>query len=280
MLTQKQIDAWTPVVKAIQAEGAVAVMQMFHCGRMAWPEVNPANRVIAPSPMAVRQINPVTGTSYPIPSAMSWFDIDHVINGFVETAKGGVVAGFDGIEIQGAHGYLISQFLSSYSNQRTDRYGGSVENRYFFIHRIINAVRSAIPEDVLLFVRISDWGVADMEVSLFGSREEFQEIIGYLSNEPIDAVSVSTYDYSQKAFGTDRTMARLAREITDLPIMICGAVHDRATAEDALKDADIVLSGKSLLLNPDWVKDIRENKRLNRYKSSEAGIAYTPEPLP
>ena len=128
MVTQRQIDAWKPVVKAIQNEGAIAIMQMFHCGRMAWPEINPAGRVIAPSPITPKQNNPVTGEPYPIPDVMSQFDIDHVIAGFVETARGAVEAGFDGVEIHGAHGYLICNFLSSYSNQRTDEYGGSVEN--------------------------------------------------------------------------------------------------------------------------------------------------------
>ena len=280
ILTKRQIDAWKPVVKAIQNEGSIPIMQIFHCGRIAWPEVNPANRVIAPSPIAPKQDNPLTGAPYPVPDAMSLFDIEHVIQGFVETAKGAVAAGFDGVEIHGAHGYLINQFLSSYSNQRTDGYGGSVENRYRFAHEIIQAVSKVIPEQCLLTFRISDWGVADMEVSLFDTKEEYQEIIKLLSNDPLDAISVSTYEFHAKAFGTDQNMARITREVTELPIMICGSIYDHASAEDALKDADIVLSAKSLLLNPDWVEDVRANKPLHRYKSEEANIAYTETPLP
>ena len=280
MLTQPQIDAWKPVVKEIQKEGALAIMQMFHCGRMAWPEVNPANRIIAPSSITPAQDNPITESPYPMPETMSLFDVEHVIAGFVETAKGAVEAGFDGIEIHGAHGYLINQFLSSYSNKRTDSYGGSVENRYRFAHEVIQAVHKVIPDDRLLIFRISNWGVADMEVFLFDTKEEYQEIIRLLSEEPIDALSVSTYEYQQKALASDKNMAQLTREVTGLPVMICGGIYDRGSAEDALKDADIVLSGKSLLLNPNWVEDVREDKALNRYKSEEANIAYTPEPLP
>lgn len=280
ILTQPQIDAWKPVVREIQRQGAIAIMQMFHCGRMAWPEANPANRSIAPSPITPKQDNPMTGEPYPVPEAMSNFDIDHVITGFVETAKGAVEAGFDGIEIHGAHGYLINQFLSSYSNRRTDSYGGSVENRYRFAHEVIQAVRKVIPDDRLLTFRISNWGVADMEVSLFDSKEEYQEIIRRLANEPIDAISVSTYGYNEKAFGTNKNMAQLTREITDLPLMICGGIFDRASSEEALQDADIILSGKSLLLNPNWVEEVQAEKALNRYKSEEADIAYTEEPLP
>ncbi len=75
-------------------------------------------------------------------------------------------------------------------------------------------------------------------------------------------------------------MARPAREVTDLPLFICGGMYDRASAEVALQDADIVLRGKSLLLNPNWVEDVRQNKMLERFQSEDANIAYTPEPLP
>jgi 2,4-dienoyl-CoA reductase-like NADH-dependent reductase (Old Yellow Enzyme family) len=211
---------------------------------------------------------------------MSRFDIDHVILGFVETARGAIAAGFDGIEIHAAHGYLISQFLSSYTNERTDDYGGSVSNRFRFLQEIIRAVAPLIPADRLLFVRISDWGVTDMDVSLFRTKEEYQEIITVLSREPLDAISVSAYDYKASAFNTSQNIARITREATPLPIFICGKIHDRATAADALKDADIALSAKSILLNPNWVEDVRRSKTLPLYKSEEANIAYTETPLP
>lgn len=280
MLTQRQIDAWKPVVEAIRNKGAISIMQMFHCGRMAWQEVNPANRVIAPSPIASKQNNPLTGKPYPIPDEMTQFDIDHVITGFVETAKGAVQAGFDGIEIHGAHGYLINNFLSAYSNQRTDKYGGTIENRFRFSNEVIQAVYNVVPEDRLLTFRISNWGVADMEVSLFKDKDEWQRMIKLLSKTPIDAISVSTYRYKDKVWGTDRNMAQITREVADLPIMICGQIYDKTSAEDALADADIVLSGKSMLLNPDWVEDVRSDKDLHLYKSEEANVAYTDTPLP
>jgi 2,4-dienoyl-CoA reductase-like NADH-dependent reductase (Old Yellow Enzyme family) len=260
LVTERQIEAWRPVVRAIQ--------------------INPARRVLAPSSLTPRDSNPLTGKPYPVPDAMSQFDIDHVILGFVETAKGAIAAGFDGVEIHGAHGYLISQFLSAYSNQRTDVYGGSVANRYRFAHEVIQAVAGVIPENKLLTFRISDWGVVDIDVSLFQRKEEYQEVIAQLSREPLDTISVSTYDYQQRAFGTDQNMAQVTREKTSLPIMICGKIYDRTTAEDALRDADIVLSAKSMLLNPDWVEDVRLGKPLPLYKSEETNIAYTETRLP
>ncbi len=280
MTTQRQIDAWRPVVDQIRAHGGVSIMQMFHCGRMAWPEVNPAGRSIAPSRIAPQQDNPLTGQPYPLPDVMSQFDIDHVINGFVETAKGAVLAGFDGIEIHGAHGYLINQFLSSYSNQREDGYGGSVENRFRFAREVIESVALVVPEDRLLTFRISNWGVADMKVSLFTNAEEWQEMIGLLARQPIDAISLSTYNFRDKAFGTDLNMAQLTREVTPLPLMLCGQIHDRGSAEAALEYADIALSSKSFLLNPNLVEDVRSGKQLPLYKANDANVAYGAEPLP
>ena len=280
LVTQRQIEAWRPVVTAIRMTGAVSIMQMFHCGRIAWPEINPAGRVIAPSPLIPRDSNALTGKPYHVPDAMSLFDIEHVILGFVETARGAIAAGFDGVEIHAAHGYLISQFLSSYTNQRTDGYGGSVSNRFRFLQEIIQAVAPVIPDNRLLLVRISDWGVTDMDVSLFGTKAEYQEIITLLSREPVDAISVSAYDYKQPAFNTSQNVAQITREATNLPIFICGKIHDRATAADALKDADIALSAKSMLLNPNWVEEVRQGKTLPLYKSEEANIAYTETPLP
>jgi 2,4-dienoyl-CoA reductase-like NADH-dependent reductase (Old Yellow Enzyme family) len=279
LLTQRQIDAWKKVTDAIRVQGSVSIMQMFHCGRVAWPEVNPAGRTIAPSPVTPRQKNPLTGNPYPVPDIISRFDIQHVIQGFVETAKGAVAAGFDGVEVHGAHGYLISQFLSTYSNRRRDDYGGSLENRYRFAHEVVAAVRAVVPADRLLTFRISNWGVVDPDVSLFETRKEWQALIERLSAEPIDAISLSTYDFQAKGFGTEQTICQLTREVTDLPLMICGKIHDRPTAEAALKDADVVLSGKSFLLNPDFVEDVRAGKTLPLHRSEEANIAYTEELL-
>jgi 2,4-dienoyl-CoA reductase-like NADH-dependent reductase (Old Yellow Enzyme family) len=247
---------------------------------MAWPEVNPARRSIAPSALAPEQANPLTGEPYPLPDVMSRFDIEHVIHGFVETAKGAVAAGFDGIEIHGAHGYLINQFLSAYCNRRDDDYGGSVARRCRFAREVIQAVRTVVPNERLLLFRLSNWGVADPQVNLFADAAEWLEVVALLDRQPLDALSVSTYDFRLPAFETDLTMAALTRRATALPLLICGRIFDRASAEAALADADIALSGKTSLLNPDWVNDVRAGKELPVRRAEEANIAYTAEPLP
>ena len=277
--TQKQIDAWGEVAEAIRSHGAVSIMQIFHCGRVAWPEVNPANRIIAPSAIEHGSQNMFTKEPYPIPDAMSHFDIMHVIHGFVETVKGAMEAGFDGIELHGAHGYLINEFLSPDSNRRTDEYGGSLENRFRFPREVIRAVRAEIPADRLLTFRLSCFGSADLKIFQYESLEVWQQIIRLLSEEEIDAISLSTQDFRDTLFDTGKTLSRLTREVTGLPIIVCGRIHDYQSAAQALQDADIALSGKSILFNPDWVDDVRQRKELPLHKAEEARIAYSDEPL-
>lgn len=280
ILNQLQVDAWKKVTDDIRTQAAVSILQAFHCGRMAYDGINPANRVIAPSPVAPRQDNPMTGKPYPVPEQMSRFDMAHVKNGFAQTAMGAMEAGFDGFELHCAHGYLLNQFLSGYSNRREDEYGGSMENRFRFIREVIEAVRKKIPEDRLLTIRISNWGIADSEVSLFESADEWTQMIGLFSSMPIDAISVSTYDFSNDVFGTGKTMAALTKAATDLPVLICGKIYNRQRADEALADADIILSAKSMLLDPNWVAHVETGEDLKAFTSEDAGVAYTEKPLP
>ena len=274
ILTQQQIDAWGETAEGIRRHGALAIMQFFHCGRISWPEVNPAGRIIAPSPLPHGAANNFTNSPYPVPDEMSRFDIEHVINGFVESARGAMAAGFDGIELHGAHGYLINEFLSSHSNQRSDEYGGPLENRFRFARKIIRATRAVLPDDRLLTFRVSNWGMADLAIFQYPTLDEWQALIKLLSNEAIDAISLSCYKFNDRVYGTDKNLARVTREVTTLPLMVCGKIHDYATAEQALQDADIALSGKSILFNPNWVEDVRARKKLPLHESREAKIAY------
>ena len=274
ILTQRQIDAWGETAEKIKQHGALAIMQFFHCGRISWPEVNPASRIIAPSPLPHGASNNFTNSPYPVPDEMSRFDIEHVINGFVESAKGAMAAGFDGIELHGAHGYLINEFLSSHSNQRSDEYGGILENRFRFARELIRATRLVVPDDRLLTFRISNWGMADLAIFQYPTLDEWQALVKLLSNEAIDAISLSCYNFSDSVYGTGQNLAQITREVTQLPLLTCGKIHDYATAELALQHADIALSGKSALFNPNWVEDVRARKRLPLHESREAKAAY------
>ena len=279
ILTQRLIDAWGEVAVNIKRHGALAIMQFFHCGRISWPQVNPAHRSIAPSPIAHGADNPFTQSPYPVPGAMSQFDIDHVIYGFVESVRGAMQAGYDGVELHGAHGYLINEFLSSAANQRTDDYGGTIENRFRFARELIHATRAVMPADRLLAFRLSNFGTATLPVFQYPNLDEWQQLVKLLAAEPIDVISLSCYNFQEELYGTGRNLAQVTRAVTSLPLMVSGKIHDHATAAAALQDADIALSAKSMLLNPNWVEDVRTKKALPLRIARDAEGAYSKEPI-
>lgn len=150
----------------------------------------------------------------------------------------------------------------------------------------MSAAGDSIPrQDVLAFLKTrakNGAGLVYTEaiVTDYESAQGYPGQARILNQNPVDAISVSTYDFSRNAFDTGRTMAQLTREVTDLPLLICGKIHARQSAESAMADADLVLSGKSMLLNPDGVADIQAGRDLPLYGSEEAGVAYTATPLP
>jgi 2,4-dienoyl-CoA reductase-like NADH-dependent reductase (Old Yellow Enzyme family) len=159
----EQVDAFARITAFVHAQGATTAIQLAHAGRKAstyrpWapergtvPESEGGWPTVGPSPIAF--------PGYAAPRELSVSEIDDVVDDFVAAAQRAIAAGFDVLELHGAHGYLIHQFLSPLSNQRTDEFGGSLENRARLLLRIVTEVRAAVGESVPLFVRFSatDW---------------------------------------------------------------------------------------------------------------------------
>jgi 2,4-dienoyl-CoA reductase-like NADH-dependent reductase (Old Yellow Enzyme family) len=147
--SDEQIAPLSRIVNFLKVHGTVAAIQLAHAGRKAAPDL-PGS--IAPSAIAFDK-------TYPKPSEMTHHDIFRVVRAFEAAARRAVQAGFQVVELHFAHGYLVHQFLSPLTNHRTDEYGGLFGNRTRLAREIVEAVKAAIPDDVLLFVRISasDW---------------------------------------------------------------------------------------------------------------------------
>ena len=158
-----QAESWSAIARFIREQRSVPAMQHAHAGRKAstaapWnggKEIKLAAggwETIAPSALRFQD-------TYPLPSAMTHAQIDEVVAAFGAAAKRALAAGFELLEIHGAHGYLIHEFLSPIANHRTDEYGVSLENRTRFVRRVIGAVRNSVPDSVPIFLRISatDW---------------------------------------------------------------------------------------------------------------------------
>jgi len=139
----EQTVAWRQVTEAVHAQGGKIFLQLWHSGRIAHPSLLGGEMPVAPSAIAAADTmlyTPLGKVAVEIPRALDSHEIPHIVGQFERAAQNALTAGFDGVELHGAFGYLIDQFLQDGSNQRTDDYGGTIENRYRFLREVINAV--------------------------------------------------------------------------------------------------------------------------------------------
>jgi N-ethylmaleimide reductase len=164
--TDAQVAGWREVVNAVHAKGATIFLQLWHVGRVSHSSFQPGGVLpVAPSAVAISsEFKAVTaegkGASYETPRALETSEVEGVVAAFKQAAKNALAAGFDGVEVHGANGYLIEQFLQSRSNLRTDRYGGSIENRVRFLLEVTQAAIDVWGAN-RVGVRLSAYGVAN-----------------------------------------------------------------------------------------------------------------------
>jgi len=254
------VEPLARIVRFIHDQGSVAGMQLAHAGRKAstyrpWeghgtvPESEGGwKNVVAPSALAFAD-------EYPVPRTLSIDGIKNIVSAFAAAARRACEAGFRVIEIHAAHGYLIHEFLSPLSNQRTDVYGGSFENRTRVLREIVSAVRSSWPEGAPLFVRISatDWadGAWDVQQSVELARQ-----LKELGADLIDCSSGGNVPHAEIAVGPGY-QTRFAEQIRREANILTGAVGmitSPMQAEDILVtgQADAVIIARELLRDPYW----------------------------
>ncbi|SDB89605.1 2,4-dienoyl-CoA reductase [Sanguibacter gelidistatuariae] len=144
--TEEQIAGWRKVTDSVHAAGGVIVLQLMHSGRVSHPLITGTDRIVAPSAVAIigEVHTPEGKTDYPVPHALTLDELESTKVALVAAARNAIRAGFDGVEIHGANGYLLHEFLSPVSNVREDRYGGSPENRTRYVVEVTRAVSEAI----------------------------------------------------------------------------------------------------------------------------------------
>lgn len=266
--TDEQVSAWKQVTDAVHAQGGRIFMQLMHSGRISHPSLQPRGAL----PLAPSAIKPAgqTWTSnglqdFVTPHALSVVEIAAVVEGYRQAARQAIEAGFDGVEVHGASGYLPEQFLSSGSNQRSDEYGGSVENRARFLLEVLAAVATEIGSD---------------RVGLKISPEmNFNDII--------DADPQATYTYLVEhlhsldlaylhvaLFGAKTDYHALLRPLFDGRYLIGGGL-DQAAAQALIENAqaDAVVFGSAFLANPDLPERLRLGAELN---APDKDTFYTP----
>jgi len=264
--TDEMTVAWKPVVEAVHAQGSKFFLQLWHCGRASHSTFR-ADRSLAVAASAIKPggeyIHTPTGKqSYETPRALETAEMPRVVEDYRRAAARAKDAGFDGVEIHGANGYLVDGFLQSKTNLRTDAYGGGVENRFRLLREIVEAL-STVWSPARIGVRLSPNGVFnDMGSPDF--RETFtyaaQELNGYGIGY-LHVMDGLAFGFHQ--LGEPMTLAEL-RPIFTGPLMgNCG--YDYATAEAAITrgNADLISFGRPFISNPDLVARFRNHWPLN-----------------
>lgn len=252
--TDAQAAAWQPITAAVHAKRTPIFLQLWHCGRASHSSFREhASPPVAPSAIKLNgdYIHTPTGKHpYETPRALETHEVSVVVEDFRRAARRTKDAGFDGIEIHGANGYLIDQFLQSRTNHRTDRYGGSVEKRFQFLREIVEAVLTVWPANRVA-VRISpngnfnDMGSPDFrETFLHAARELNRFGLAYL--HVVDGLGFGFHK-----LGEPVTLSDVRAEFRGPLMGNCG--YEQATAEAAIAGghADLIAFGRPFISNPD-----------------------------
>jgi 2,4-dienoyl-CoA reductase-like NADH-dependent reductase (Old Yellow Enzyme family)/thioredoxin reductase len=245
------ITALSRLAGSVREAGAGVILQLIHCGRQTTSMLCGAQPV-APSPIPCPLLQEM-------PRELSGGEVEDLIGKFVVAAKRAKRAGFDGVEIHAAHGYLINQFLSAYSNRRSDRYGGSLENRSRMLLEIIKGIRKDVGRDYAVTCRLS----AEEFVPGGLTLSETGAVAAWLEHEGVDAVSVSggVYESGYRVIppmdagqGSLVYLAEGIKAVVGIPVFAVGGIYEPEFADRILVEgkADMVLLGRSLLADPDW----------------------------
>lgn len=272
------LDGWTRVAEAVHAAGARIIPQLWHTGSVRRPGIEPDPSVPGFGPAGI------TDNDVQVVRAMTAHDIADVVASFARAAVNAERLGFDGVEIHGAHGYLLDQFLWAQTNTRHDKYGGSLGNRVRLAVEVVDAIRGAVSPDFPVVFRFSQWKSADYGARIAENPDELEQIITPLVRAGVDCFHVSTRRFWEPAFsGSDATLAEWTRRVAGRPVIAVGSVGlDKPHQARAFRDGpdvaaqvadlnrllehmqrdafDLVAIGRAVLSDPDWVHKVRRGE--------------------
>jgi len=253
IFSREQVEAWKPITEAVHAKGGRIFMQLMHTGRISHPLNLPAGtRVLAPSSVGAGEqmytdskgLQPL-----PVPEAMTLDDIRSTQDEFVQAARNAIEADFDGVELHGANGYLLEQFIRPNTNQREDEYGGGIENRARFVLEVAEQTVEAIGRHKV-GIRLSPYGVFN-NMPLYDGMDADYTYLAQALNK-LDIVYLHVVDHS--AMGApevpDSIKETFRKEFSNTLILSGGYDAERAE-KDLQAKADLIAVGRPFLANPD-----------------------------
>lgn len=248
------------LANAIHKYGAKVFVQIHHAGRQSNSSLINGKQIVAPSNVACAAVGEE-------PRELTTAEVKELVHKFVQAAARCKQAGIDGVEVHGAHGYLINQFLSPEANLRTDEYGGSFENRMRFLEEIIQGIREKCGEDYPVTVRLSVDEFNDGGIDLNLGKE----ICRYIEKLGVDGLHIScgTYDSSDKIVesplyeqGWRVYLAEEIKKVVNIPVITVGSIREPQFVENILSEgrADFVAIGRGLIADPEWVRKTKEGR--------------------
>lgn len=283
------IPSLRKLATSIKEQGAKAVLQIFHGGRMCPPELVPNGEIVSASDIPAEQGGVSTEEPNVKPRALTETEVEEIIHAFGETTRRAIEAGFDGVEIHGANGYLIQQFFSPHSNRREDRFGGSLEKRMTFPLAVVDTVKKVVQEHAkepfIVGYRFSPEEPETPGITM----DDTLALVDALSNKNLDYLHVSLFEFfSTPRRGVEdltKTRIQYLQETINnrVPLIGVGSIY---TADDAHKAFEtgvpLLALGRELIIDPDWVQKVSEGKedeivtKINKDKQEELVV---PDPL-
>nr|WP_275942038.1 NADH:flavin oxidoreductase [Nocardia cerradoensis] len=284
-----QLAGWAKVAADVHAAGGTIVPQLWHIGMVRNHGEQPYPEAPAMGPSGIR----VDGTEG-AGEAMTQRDLDDVVAAFAEAAEAAERIGFDGVELHGAHGYLIDQFLWARTNRRTDAYGGDPSARTRFATEIVAAVRAAVSPGFPVIFRFSQWKQEAYDARLAETPQELDAILAPLAAAGVDAFHASTRRYWLPEFeGSDLNLAGWTRKLTGKPTITVGSVGldgdflhaftgrgaELGSLDNLLDrlerdEFDLVAVGRALLQDPEWAAKVLGG-RIDELKAYDAAALKT-----
>jgi len=278
IFSEAQTAGWKSIADAVHAKGAKIFMQFMHTGRIGHALNLPEGaRVLAPSAVAAAGeiYTDAEGMKpHPVPQAMTGSELLSTIEEFARAAKNAVAAGFDGIELHSANGYLLEQFLRPNSNQRTDRYGGSTENRARFVLEVADAVIKAIGKEKV-GIRLSPFGVFN-DMPLYDAMEaDYAWLAEQLNVRGLAYIHLVDHSAAGAPPVPDSMKATFRSVFNGTLILSGGYDAGRAESDLASGRCDLIAVGVPFLANPDLIARWKAGAALN---APDARTFYTPGP--